>query len=311
MDVRRAGLRLTWLGAMAQAAGLGVDAWLHGRDPGLAAREGPFTLTNAGHALLVGGIGLVILGAFMSLVLPRLSHRPLLRVASPVMLVALMGSTTAFASTSSLAEGHDDTDVAAGHGHTETTATTLPGQTTEADHAHGDGTVHGDQPMPPDVRDQLSAELITARQAALGHPTVAMALQDGYHMVVPYVPLIGAHYMKFSLVDGRFDPEKPEMLLYDGTGADAKIVGLSYYVRGDTEPPGFAGPNDHWHRHIGLCISQKSLSVIGGEKLSEAECAARGGVKADGSEFWMVHAWVVPGWDSPQGVFSAEHLGLK
>ena len=311
MDARRAGLRLTWLGATAQAAGLGVDAWLHGRDPGLAGREGPFTLTNAGHALLVGGIGLVILGAFMSLVLPRV-RRPALRVASPLVLVALMGSTTAFASTSSLAEGHDDT-VAAGHGHqtTATTATTLPGQTTEADHAHGDGTVHDVQPMAPDVRDELAAQLITARQAALGHPTVAMALQDGYHMVVPYVPLIGAHYMKFSLVDGRFDPEKPEMLLYDGTGADAKIVGLSYYVRGDTEPPGFAGPNDHWHRHIGLCVSPKSLSVIGGEKLTEAECKARGGVKADGSEFWMVHAWVVPGWDSPQGVFSAEHLGLK
>jgi hypothetical protein len=316
MDVRRAGLRLTWLGALAQAAGLGADAWLHGRDSGLAAREGPFTLTNIGHALLVGGIGLVILGAFMSMVLPRLRGR-FVRVASPVMLVALMGTTTAFASTSSLGQGHDDSQVAAGHAHgaattTETTSSTLPGQTAEnGEHAHGDGTVHGDEGMPPDVREQLSAELITARQAALGHPTVAMALQDGYHMVVPYVPLIGAHYMKFSLVDGTFDPEKPEMLLYDGTGADAKIVGLSYYVRGDTEPPGFAGPNDHWHRHIGLCVSPKSLSVIGGEKLSEEDCTARGGVKADGSEFWMVHAWVVPGWDSPQGVFSAEHLGLK
>lgn len=316
MDVRRAGLRLTWLGAGAQAVGLGVDAWLHGRDPGLAAREGPFTLTNTGHSLLVGGIGLVILGAFLSVMLPRLRTRPVLRVASPVLLVALMGSTTAFASTSSLAEGHADTGVAADQGHAEATATTLPGQQPPsderaADATHGDGTVHPDQPMPPDVRDRLAAELITARQAALGHPTVAMALQDGYQMVVPYVPGIGAHYMKFSLVDGTFDPEKPEMLLYDGTNADAKIVGLSYYARGDTAPPGFAGPNDRWHRHVGLCVSQKTLSVIGGEKLSAAECAARGGVKADGSQFWMVHAWVVPGWDSPQGVFSAEHLGLK
>jgi len=24
----------------------------------------------------------------------------------------------------------------------------------------------------------------------------------------------------------------------------------------------------------------------------------------------MVHAWVVPGWESPQGVFSPEHPGL-
>jgi hypothetical protein len=101
------------------------------------------------------------------------------------------------------------------------------------------------------------------------------------------------------------------MLLYDGTNADSRIVGLSYYVRSTSEPAGFAGPNDHWHRHIGLCISQKTLTVIGGEKTTPAQCAAMGGVKADGSEFWMVHAWVVPGWDSPQGVFSAEHQDLK
>jgi hypothetical protein len=26
--------------------------------------------------------------------------------------------------------------------------------------------------------------------------------------------------------------------------------------------------------------------------------------------FWMVHAWVVPGWDSPQGVFSHANIDL-
>ena len=312
VDARSVGLRLTWLGALAQAAGLGVDAWLHARDPDLAAREGVFTLTNVGHALLVVGIGLVVLGAFVSIALPRMSRRPVLKFASPVLLIALMGSTTAFAATSSLAEGRDE------HGHggeaasvsTKGTATTLPGSTA-GDHSHGDGTVHADQPMDDATREQLAYELVKAREVAMGHPTVAMALQDGYRMVVPYVPLIGSHYMKFSVVDGRFDVEKPEMLLYDGTDADSKIVGLSYYVRADSEPPGFAGPNDHWHRHIGLCVSTKTLTVIGGEKTSAAECAAMGGVKSDGSQFWMVHAWVVPGWDSPIGVFSAEHPGLR
>jgi hypothetical protein len=317
MDARRAGLRLTWLGAAAQVIGLGVDAWLHSRDPGLAAREGAFTLTNAGHALLVGGIGLVVLGAFMSLVLPRLPRRPLSRVGAPLALVAVMGTTTAFAATSSLAEGHAHTAVAAGaaggagatHVHGGTSTTVLPGQTTGG-HTHGDGTVFPDSPMDQPTRDELAFELVHARQAAMGHPTVAQALLDGYHMVVPYVPLIGAHYMKFSLVDGRFDVDHPEMLLYDGTNADSRIVGLSYYVRSASEPAGFAGGNDHWHRHIGLCVSPKTLSVIGGEKTTPEQCTAMGGVKADGSEFWMVHAWVVPGWDSPQGVFSAEHQGL-
>jgi hypothetical protein len=313
VDARTAGLRLTWLGAFAQIAGLGIDAWLHARDPDLAAREGAFTLTNAGHALLVGGIGLVVLGAFMILVLPRLPKRPVLRVGAPLALVALMGTTTAFASTSSLAKGHDDThtDVAAGGGHDDGSPTTvLPGQTT-GDHSHGNGEVFEEQAMDAATREELARQLVEARRIATARPTVAEALLDGYVMVVPYVPLIGSHYMKFSLVDGKFDVERPEMLLYDGTAPDSKIVGLSYYVRGSTEPSGFAGPNDHWHRHIGLCVSPKTRTVIGGEKTTPAQCAAIGGIKADGSDFWMVHAWVVPAWDSPQGVFSAEHLGLK
>ena len=304
MDARTAGLRLTWLGAVAQVAGLGIDAWLHARDPGLAAREGAFTLTNAGHALLVVGIALVLLGAFMTVVLERLPRRPLLRVGAPVVLVALMGTTTAFASTSSLAGG--DHDAAPTAPHAQASATPAAGGT-----GHGAGEVFEEQPVDGPTREALATELVQARQAAIGHATVAEALLDGYVMVVPYVPLIGAHYMKFSLVDGKFDVERPEMLLYDGTAPDSKIVGLSYYVRGSTEPPGFAGPNDHWHRHIGLCVSPKTRTVIGGEKTTPAQCAAMGGVKADGSDFWMVHAWVVPAWDSPQGVFSAEHQGLK
>ena len=46
------------------------------------------------------------------------------------------------------------------------------------------------------------------------------------------------------------------------------------------------------------------------ETFTEAECAARGGSKVDGAKGWMVHAWVVPGWESPEGVFSPQHQGL-
>ena len=50
------------------------------------------------------------------------------------------------------------------------------------------------------------------------------------------------------------------MILYDGTGDDARVVGLSYYIRhaGDAEPTqGFTGDNDHFHRHVGLCIERR------------------------------------------------------
>ena len=313
MDQRLAGLRLTWLGAAAQVGGLGVDAALHAADETRAAREGVFTLSNPGHSLFVVGTALVVLGAFLSLVAPRLAHRRVLRILTPFAVVMVMATGTAVAATSSLGEGHHDEVATTDGTHPHTTAVAPPGAVASegGTSGHGHGETFEELPMDRPTRDQLSWELTKAREAAMGHRTVAMALQDGYVMVVPYVPLIGAHYMKFSLVDGTFDVDRPEMLLYDGTNADSQIVGLSYYVASSTgEPPGFAGPNDHWHRHIGLCIARNRPVVIGGEKTTAEECAARGGVKSDGSRFWMVHAWVVPGWDSPDGVFSAEHRGL-
>ena len=45
--------------------------------------------------------------------------------------------------------------------------------------------------------------------------------------------------------------------------------------------------------------------VVGDTTLSEEECAQIGGVKQTGGAGWMSHAWVVPGCESPWGVFSA------
>jgi hypothetical protein len=174
-----------------------------------------------------------------------------------------------------------------------------------ADHGHE---VVPEQPLDPATRAVLGEQLVLARDVAMRYSTVADAEAAGYRKVTGYVPLIGAHYVKWGAMDARFDVAEPEMLLYDGEEADSRIVGLSYYVFGATAPDGFAGPNDHWHQHRGLCL--RDLVVVGGETISEAECAARGGTKVEGANGWMVHAWVVPGWDSPQGVFSPEHLGL-
>lgn len=153
--------------------------------------------------------------------------------------------------------------------------------------------------------DQLRKELDQARATALSMPTAADAQAAGYTQVTPYVPGIGAHWMKFSYVDGRFEVDKPEMVLYDGNGLDASVVGLSYYIvqPGDYEPTqGFTGDNDHYHRHIGLC--QKGAMVIGDSTTTEEECAALGGKKATNRGGWMSHAWVVPGCESPWGMFS-------
>jgi hypothetical protein len=55
------------LGVASMLAGLGVDAWLHAQDETLAAREGIFTLTNPGHALLAAGVALACGGVFSAL----------------------------------------------------------------------------------------------------------------------------------------------------------------------------------------------------------------------------------------------------
>ncbi len=190
------------------------------------------------------------------------------------------------------------------HSHAATTTATASGDT------GGHGGHVGPQPWvaltnPADCR-RLDAELAEARKVAMQYPTAADATKAGYYRVTTYVPGIAAHYMKFKNVDGKFDLDEPEMVLYDGNGPDAHVVGLSYYLiqPGSSEPTqGFTGANDHGHRHIGLCTS--AAGVIGDSTLTKEECAARGGVKSDGSDAWMIHAWVVPGCESPWGVFSA------
>ncbi|WCO66952.1 hypothetical protein PO878_20880 [Iamia majanohamensis] len=178
------------------------------------------------------------------------------------------------------------------------------------DDAGGHGGHAGPQPWTamtdPAQCARLEEEVALARETALAYPTAADATEAGWVRVTGYVPGIAAHYMNFALVDGEFAVDEPEMILYDGDGPDAHVVGLSYYViqDGDAEPTqGFTGDNDHYHRHVGLC--QGPGGVIGDSTTTEEECAARGGVKANGSKGWMSHAWVVPGCESPWGLFSA------
>ncbi|MDQ1511584.1 MAG: hypothetical protein QOG50_3428 [Actinomycetota bacterium] len=162
-------------------------------------------------------------------------------------------------------------------------------------------------PLTHAQRVVLEMQMQQARAVVAKYPTTAAALADHYDKSTPYVPCIGAHYTKFSLA-GSFDPSAPSELLYDGTAPDSKIVGLSYLVvHHNGPPPGFAGPNDHWHQHNangGLCL--KGAFVVGGEDVSPQQCADRGGRKVLLIDVWMMHAWVVPGFECSWGVFSGE-----
>ncbi len=88
------------------------------------------------------------------------------------------------------------------------------------------------------------------------------------------------------------------------------MVGLMYYALGTAPPAGFAGPNDHWHRHSGVCTGAAGAVLFAPDSsVTATQCAhAHGFYMAITG--WMVHAWVVPGWESPMGVFSHENPDL-
>jgi hypothetical protein len=154
----------------------------------------------------------------------------------------------------------------------------------------------------------LEGQIKLARQVAVKYPTVKDALAAGYKKSTPFVPCIGAHYTDTGLV-AKMDFGAPSELLYDGTEPNSKIVGLSYLVwhPGGTPPEGFAGKNDYWHQHNsngGLCL--KGVVVVGGEDMTRERCAAVGGRKTLLTDIWMLHAWIVPGFECSWGTFSGE-----
>jgi len=173
-----------------------------------------------------------------------------------------------------------------------------------------------DQPLDAATRAQLAAQLTEARALALRYPTVTDALQGGYHLAGGFAPGTGAHYVSYSGLSGQgaVDPNRPEALIYDGTSPTSQIAGLMYYAMTPQQPEGFAGPNDHWHRHRGVCVQYSaagiSVPLPADADVTAAQCAAVNGSYL-GVTGWMVHAWVVPGWESPLGVFSHSNPDLR
>jgi hypothetical protein len=168
-----------------------------------------------------------------------------------------------------------------------------------------------DTPLDPATRAALQQQLVVARDTAMRYPTVASAEAAGYHLIGGFGPGSGAHYIGGLLGGfGGFDPGRPLSLIYDGTSPSSQMVGLMYYGMGNTAPEGFAGPNDHWHRHSNVCTKGAEVLSPPDADISQEECTALGGffMKITG---WMVHAWVVPSWESPDGVFSHENPNLR
>jgi hypothetical protein len=175
-----------------------------------------------------------------------------------------------------------------------------------------------------------SLQLDAARNYATRWPTARDAEAAGFHQVVPYVAGMGTHHVRVedfgahhladpafdphaprfagSQIDDEFHPGTPEFLMYDGNGPDARLVGMAWFVRTeDGHPPaGFAGDNDWWHVHPTLCFDRDTVQFRG-QNRTDAGCASRNGVNLHLHDYWMAHAWVLPGWTHEPDVFVNHH----
>ncbi len=178
-----------------------------------------------------------------------------------------------------------------------------------------------DKPVPPAQRQELADQLVVARAVAMQYPTVADATKAGYILAGKFTPGAGAHYISLSgsasSYEGKtttIDPAHPLALIYDGIAPTSRVVGLMYGAFTVNPPSGFVGPNDHWHRHANVCVVFGKAGITipfpPDSDVKKSDCDA---YKGDfmRETLWMVHAWVVPGWESPQGVFSHANPDLR
>jgi len=97
-------------------------------------------------------------------------------------------------------------------------------------------------------------QLLQARIATVRYRQISRAFADGYADINVVVPNMGYHFMKSALVDGIFDPTKPEILVYNKDEyGNFHLVAVEYAVpielSPDGPPEGFAGSDDVWERN--------------------------------------------------------------
>jgi hypothetical protein len=172
-------------------------------------------------------------------------------------------------------------------------------------------------PLGPATQALLTQQLAQAQQAAMRFPTFGSAKAAGMILAGGMAPGVGAHMQNFANTfadvnsDGTINAADPASYIYAGTGTNDPIVGLMYTSLTKNPPAGFAGPNDHWHQHSNVCVKfangKIAVPFAVDQDVTRQECADAHGTFMQ-KTVWMVHAWVVPGWESPQGVFSHDNL---
>jgi hypothetical protein len=153
--------------------------------------------------------------------------------------------------------------------------------------------------LSPDDAAIFNLQWRAAQDAIPLHDTEQEAAALGYVRATSPAGGIGTHWVLWSQIAKPFDAAKPSMLLFDERRDPPVLVGYSYALQSQTRPEGFAGPNDQWHQHIGLCVDNGW--VVREQASGPSGCE---GTYIAGGDFWMLHAWVVPGWSNRRGDFA-------
>lgn len=338
--------RLLRLGVLNSAV---IAVWVVSRTVGVPIGQGAGEAEDVAFPDVLATVleAMIVLGSLTLLVRPSRGpasgrSRTLLPLLTAVAVFA--ATTAALTPTFASGHGHGTEPMAAGHDHGGAAGGGGDAAGDESasgpvgdGHGHPHGEENGnigvqnpdqaaelqpDRPLDEATRAVLAQQLTAAREAALRYPTLADAEAAGMFPAGEFTPGAGAHYMspggaaKSFLGGGTFDPASPATWLYDGMSDTSKVVGLMWIDGSEAAPDGFAGPNDHWHRHFNTCIRSGTNGVAGIEvpfaadrDVTQEMCDGVNGTFME-KTVWMVHAWVVPSWESPNGVFSHDNPNL-
>jgi len=317
--------RLAWVAAAGVSAA-SIAAWAMSRTVGLpfGSHEGvaePVALVD-GVAAALEVAALVMAVAWIARPAPRSEAVVLPTFARATTVVALVATLAAVASPSAREHG------GSGHGHGVADGETASGHAHEPvddlgysalvngemGHDHGPaGEPAAEATLSPQESGALAAQLAATAPLVAAYPTIADAKAAGYTQSGPFSPGLGIHYSPPGMTfngDGDMDPEDlaSGMLIYDGIDDDAPLAGFMFMAYQQEPPEGFVGDLDLWHSHSAVCIvsTPDGIETPFGADLdgiTQEMCEAEGGSLLDFTGY-MVHVWTVPGYESPEGVFS-------